>query len=267
MKISGCVITYNEEDKIEDCMRSLDFCDEIVVVDSYSNDKTIKIIRKFKHDKKFNIPVKIFFQEFLGHVGQKNYTITKTSYDWIFFLDADERVSSGLKQSILQVKEGGVPEYSAYKCNRLTHYVNHWIRHGGWYPDRKVRFFLKGTGKWEGENPHDYYNPAVKKTGLLEGDILHYSFDSISDHIKTIDSFTSIASKEAFLKGKRTNLMGIIGHSLGIFLKMIFLKRGFMDGSIGIILAGLSAFHVWSKYSKLWMLQKENDKSQINNKQ
>jgi hypothetical protein len=266
MKLSGCVITFNEEVKIEACLRSLDFCDEIVVVDSYSTDKTVKLVRQIKNDKNFKVPIKIFFQKFLGHVGQKNFIITKTSFDWIFALDADERASSKLKQSILDLKRNNDTECTAFECNRLTFYVNSWIKHGGWYPDKKIRLFKKGLGKWEGENPHDYYNPGKNKKCHLAGDILHYSFDSISDHIQTIDSFTSIAAKEAYESGKRTNLLSIIGHSMGIFLKMLFLKLGFLDGSIGIILAGLSSFHVWTKYSKIWMLQKEEKKKEKSEK-
>lgn len=259
MKISGCVICYNEEDKIENCLRSLDFCDEIVVVDSLSGDGTVAIVEALAADESFPVPIRLFHQEFLGHVGQKNFANQKTRHDWIFGLDADEEVSAELKQSILAIKNREQePEVQVWRCNRLTWYVTGWVRHGGWYPDRKIRFFRKGSGEWAGKNPHDFFQPARNtRVGYLRGDILHYSYDSLSDHLRTIESFTTIGADSAYQAGRRSNWLVILSRSVAIFVKMYVLRGGFLDGTRGFILAGLSSFHVFTKYAKLWMRNRE----------
>ncbi len=252
-KISTCIIGYNEEAKVEDCLRSVSsITDEIVFVDSYSNDKTISIVEKYTNN--------IYRQKFLGHVEQKNLAVSKANNDWVLCLDCDERLSTisleSIKKNLLRLDD-----YHAYSFNRLTYYIYRWIYHSGWYPDRKVRLFNRNHCCWGGENPHDRVccnSPA--KIKHLAGDILHYSFDSISDHIKTLDSFSTIGAQKMHEKGRKSNIFIIMGRTFWVFFRKFFLEFAYLDGIAGIILTGFSIAATWSKYSKLYILnqQKKN---------
>jgi glycosyltransferase involved in cell wall biosynthesis len=193
-KISACIISFNEENKIEECLESLmPVVDEIIIVDSNSTDRTVAIARQYTD--------KIFLQDFLGHVEQKNLAVSKAAYDWILALDCDERLSSELQQSILKIKEK-LDFYDAYRVSRKTFYVYRWLNHI-WYPDKKVRLFNKQKCRWGGINPHDKVLVDSKNILDLRGDLLHLSYVSISEHIQTIDTFTEIAAKEMIKQGKK----------------------------------------------------------------
>ena len=240
--ISACIISYNEEKKIEDCLKSLEgVADEIIVVDSLSTDRTTEIAKKYTD--------KLFRQAFLGHVEQKNLAVGKARYDWILSLDCDERLSPRLKQSILEVKDA-LGRYDAYKMARKTFYVYRWLHHC-WYPDTKVRLFNKQNARWDGVNPHDKVRVDGGNIQLLSGDILHYSFDSISAHIQTLDKFTEIAAQEIINSGKKVTRLSVLSHALWTFNRMYFLKLGFLDGFAGLTASVLSFVHVFIKYSKV----------------
>ena len=241
-KISACIISYNEENKIEGCLKSLEgVVDEIIVVDSLSTDRTIEIAKKYTD--------KIFDQKFLGHIEQKNLAITKASYDWILSLDCDEQLTDELKESILKVKNN-LENADAYKVARRTFYVYRWLNHC-WYPDHKIRLFNKNTAHWAGTNPHDHIELSGNKIVTLKGDLLHYSFDSISGHIQTLDSFTEIGANEIIRKNKKVNILSPWTHGLWTFLKLYLFKRGFMDGYAGLVVAVLSGMHAFVKYNKV----------------
>ena len=177
-KISAAIITFNEEINIKRCLCSLmEVVDEIVVVDSGSTDQTQKIA--------LELGAKVVVNPFKGHIEQKNFAITQTKYDWIISLDADEALSEELKFSILSIKND--LSDTAYEFNRLTNYCGKWIKHSGWYPDKKLRIFHKSHGKWGGKNPHDQFILTSGKPHHLKGDLLHYSFYTVEDHKKQIE--------------------------------------------------------------------------------
>lgn len=241
-KISACIISYNEEKKIEDCLKSLEgVADEIIVVDSLSTDKTKEIVKKYTD--------KIYEQKFLGHVEQKNIAVDKASHDWILSLDCDERLTSELRNSILKIKHN-LESADAYRMARKTFYVYRWLNHC-WYPDFKVRLFNRKSAKWGGTNPHDRVEVSGDNIVTLNGDMEHYSFNSISEHIKTIDLFTEIGADEIIKRNKSVNILSPWTHGLWTFLKLYIFKRGFLDGYAGLIVAVLSGVHAFVKYNKV----------------
>jgi glycosyltransferase involved in cell wall biosynthesis len=242
-KISLVIITFNEEKNIRQCLSSaFDIVDEIIVVDSFSTDKTEEICSQFD--------VKFVKHKFEGHIEQKNWALTQAKYPIILSLDADEVLSDELKNSILSVKNNS--EYEGYFFNRKTNYCGKWINHTGWYPDQKLRLWKAGQGNWTGMNPHDKFEliPGATKK-FLKGDLLHYSYHSISQHIQQVDKFTDIIALANFNKGKRTNLLKAIFHSIWKFKHDYILKLGFLDGYYGFVISIISAFATFSKNIKL----------------
>ena len=247
LKISGTIITYNEEKNIARCIESmLPVCDEIIVLDSLSSDKTKEICLKYN--------VKFFEQKFLGHVEQKNKAVEFAENDYILSLDADEALTSELQEQILDFKKS--PNSDALKFNRLTRYIDRWIKNCDWYPDVKIRVWNKNLGKWGGTNPHDLIIlKDSAKVRHLRGDLLHYSYISISDHVTQTNKFTTIAAKAAFKNGVRSNNFKIITRPFLKFLKDYFLRKGFLDGRYGFIICFINALSALLKYSKLKDLQ------------
>jgi len=247
-KISACIIAFNEEKKIEDCLKSLiDIADEIIVIDSNSTDNTVSIARKYTD--------KIILQDFLGFIEQKNFAITQASHDWILSLDCDERLSPELQQAITGIKDS-IEDADAYRMSRKTFYVYRWLNHC-WYPDLKIRLFNKNTAYWGGTNPHDHIIASGSNIKRLDGDIYHYSFDSISDHLKTIDKFTEIGAEELIKKNKSFTVLSPLTHASWTFIKLYFIKLGFMDGFAGLAVSVLSFMHVFIKYSKAIIKRKQ----------
>lgn len=241
-KISACIISYNEENKIEDCLKSLEgVVDEIIVIDSLSTDKTKDIVRKYTD--------KIYDQKFLGHVEQKNLAVEKSNYDWILSLDCDERLTDELKSSILQVKNN-LDNADAYRVARRTFYVYRWLNHC-WYPDHKIRLFNRKTACWAGINPHDHVEVKGQNIKTLNGDLLHYSFNSISEHIQTMDLFTEIGADEIIKRNKSVSIISPWTHGIWTFIKLYIFKRGFLDGYAGLVVAVLSGTHAFVKYNKV----------------
>jgi glycosyltransferase involved in cell wall biosynthesis len=249
IQLSVVIITYNEEHNIARCLDSLkEIADEIIVVDSYSTDKTVEICNSYG--------AKVFQHKFEGHIQQKNYALEKTSFFFALSLDADEVLSDELRESIASAKSDW--KYDGYEMNRLTNYCGAWIKHCGWYPDRKIRLFDKRKGKWTGVNPHDCYalNEAHASVGYLHGDILHYSYYSISDHIKQVDYFTEISARVLFEQRRKASWARLIV-SPGIrFIRDYVLKRGYLDGYYGFVVCTISSYAVFLKYAKLRELWK-----------
>ena len=246
-KISACIISFNEEKKIEDCLQSLQsVADEIIVVDSLSTDKTLEIVSRYTD--------KIYEQKFLGHVEQKNLAVSKASHDWILSLDCDERLSSELQDSIKNVKDS-LSSFDAFNMPRKTFYVYRWLNHC-WYPDKKIRLFNKHKAQWGGTNPHDKVIVSGDNIRELKGDILHYSFNSISEHIQTLDKFTEIGAQEIIKKGKKVSLLSPLLRAKWTFFRMYILRGGFLDGLAGFVASMLSFMHVFVKYSKVLFYQR-----------
>ena len=244
--ISAAIIAFNEESRIADCINSLSWADEIVVVDSHSSDRTGEVVRSYPKTK-------LIERDWEGHVKQKNFALLATTHEWVISLDSDERASLKLKDEILGVLEN--PKADGYSMPRKVFYINRWIRHCGWYPAHKVRLAKKSKAVWEGADPHD----ALKVSGKVEklsGDIYHLSFDSIYDHFRTIDNFTRIGARQAHNRGKKECLLDITARPMFTFLKMYVFKLGFLDGVPGLIICVLSAFHTFTKYERLHELRK-----------
>ncbi len=249
-KLSAVIITYNEERNIKRCLDSLTgVADEIVVVDSFSTDRTEEIC------KSYNM-VKFYKQKWLGYSSQKNYANSLASNELLFSIDADEVVSPELQKSIIRIKETATPE-NAYEITRLTNYCGKWIKHSGWYPDKKIRIWFKNEGEWQGvlHEIVKFNNPI--KIISLKGDLYHYSYHSISQHIQQIDKFTDIGAKYAFNKGKKSSLFKAIYKSTWKFIRDYFIKLGVLDGYYGFVVCRLSAMATFLKYIKLKELTKK----------
>lgn len=247
MQLSAVIITFNEERNIRRCLESLqNVADEIVVIDSFSNDATQRICEEFG--------VRFIQNPFEGHIQQKNFAISQAQNDWILSLDADEALTEELEKSILSIKEN--PACKGYKMNRLTNYCGAWVKHCGWYPDTKTRLIHRDFGSWQGVNPHDRLDiEGGEKIGFLKGDLLHYSYYTAEDHYKQIEYFGKIAANELHKKGKRTNAFQIYLKTGAQFFKSFLLKSGWRDGSTGWIISVRSAFATYRKYSILRELQ------------
>lgn len=248
-KLSVTIITYNEEKNIERCLKSVqDIADEIVVVDSFSTDKTEEICNKYN--------VKFVKHPFEGHIEQKNYAITQATHPHILSLDADEALSPELKNSILEVKTNWTAD--GYYFNRMTNYCGKWIKHSGWYPDKKLRLWDSRKGKWGGVNPHDKFILEKDcKQAYIKGDLLHYSFYTISQHMDQINKFSDIRSKEMLNQQRKISIVKIIFAPIIKFLKHFILKLGFLDGFTGFIISINSAHSSFLKYVKLRQLKKD----------
>jgi glycosyltransferase involved in cell wall biosynthesis len=241
--LSVVIITFNEEKNIGRCINSLiDLAQEILVVDSYSTDRTIEICE--------SIGVKVIQNKFEGHIQQKNFALEQAQNNWVLSLDADEALSDELKQSILHTLKN--PTQMGYRFNRLTNYCGKWVRFCGWYPDSKLRLVNRNFAKWGGVNPHDKLNlEAGLIEGFLYGDLLHYSYYTKEDHFNQIEYFGQIAAQEAYNKGIRVNQVTLLLKVIIQFIKSYFVKLGFLDGLTGFIISYRSAYATLRKYQLL----------------
>lgn len=242
--ISVVIITYNEEKNIARCLESVkSIADEIVVLDSFSKDRTKEICESYG--------VKFYEHAFDGHIQQKNRAITYASHPYILSLDADEALDDTLQKSILEVKANWT--HDGYYMNRLTNYCGHWVRHCNWYPDTKLRLWDSRKGFWTGINPHDKYElkEGDKSTKHIKGDILHYSYYSVEDHYKQVEYFTNIASKEYVEAGKKAPFYKLVANPVAKFIDHYLLHMGFLDGKAGYLISKISAYATWLKYKKI----------------
>ncbi|WP_299899704.1 glycosyltransferase family 2 protein [uncultured Aquimarina sp.] len=250
IKLSAVIITYNEEKKIERCLSSLiGVADEIVVVDSFSTDRTEEICQQFD--------VTFIKQQFLGYIEQKNFAITKASYDHIISLDGDEALSAELQDSLIQLKSNWM--YDGYYVNRYNNFCGQWIQFSDWYPDKKLRAFIKGKGEWQGINPHDSFKLYdSKKASKLKGDLLHWNYATYQEFNLKTDKFSSISAKSYFELGKKAPIWKIIVNPTWAFFKAYFLRLGFLDGFNGFVISVQTANITFLKYSKLRELIQKN---------
>ena len=253
IRISVVIITFNEEKNIGRCLGSVqDIADEVMVVDSFSTDKTREICISFG--------VKFIENKWPGYIEQKNFGNKLAANDLILSLDADEALSEELRNSIIKVKEH--PTHDVYSMNRLTNYCGKWIRHGGWYPDRQTRLFDRRKGCWEGEMIHEKFVPEPGSViGHLNGDLLHYSYDSIEGHVRQANHFTDLTASAAYKRGKRSSFWKICTRPAFKFLRDYIIKLGFLDGYYGYMVCRISAFATFLKYSKLRELHRQHKTS------
>jgi glycosyltransferase involved in cell wall biosynthesis len=245
IKLSVVIITLNEERNIARCLESVkNVADEILVVDSLSTDKTREICDSFG--------VRFVEQKFLGYVEQKNFALRLATHDYVLSLDADEALDDELQQEILKLKQNF--SFEGYSFNRLTSYNGFWVRHCGWYPDTKLRLVKKSSALWIGNNPHDAL--TVQGTeGKIAGDLLHYSYDSISAHILQTNKFSTIEAQSLFQKGKRATIWKIVSRPPLQFFKDYILRKGFLDGHYGFIICFINSLYVLLKYAKMMDMQ------------
>ncbi len=247
-KISSIVIAKNEELNIQRCIESQRKCiDEIVViVDEDSNDKTLEITKSFAE-------VKCSIKRWQGYSKTKQYAVSLTSNDWVLWIDADEELTMELSDEITEFKNKS-PEYAAYSIPRKAFFLGKWIKHSGWYPGRITRLFDKYKVKFDEKDVHE--NLVVKgEVGKLSNDINHYTDPTIHHYFVKFNRYTTLAAEELFNKGKSFLISDIILRPLFIFIKMFIIKRGFLDGVQGFILAIFSSAYVFTKYCKLWELK------------
>jgi len=250
IKLSVVIITFNEEKNIARCLNSIkNLADEIIVVDTFSTDKTIEICQSFE--------VKIIQHKFEGYVEQKNYAVSQANYNHILSLDADEVVSETLLSSINEVKKNFNAD--GYTMNRLTNYSGKWIKHSGWYPDVKLRLFDRRKGKWTGLIIHEKFELYQGGTTKhLKGDLLHYSFYSINDHKKQSSKYTSLGAEAYFKMGIKAPFYKVWGGPIVKFIRDYFFNLGFLDGKEGFVICWISAGATFTKYRKLKNLYKTN---------
>lgn len=247
-RISACITAGNEEAKIRRCLESITWADEIVVVDSFSQDKTVEICREYTD--------RVYRHEWLGYIGQKNLIKDMAQYEWILFIDADEEVSPELKEEILaELSSGSCANYAGYKFPRMVYYLGRWIRHGDWYPDTKLRLFRKEEGTCSGVEPHDRVtvDGPVKR---LKGRLHHYTYNSIRDQIAASNRFSTITAEGWIKENRRFRLHHMLFRPPFRFLRSYILHLGFLDGLQGLIVAITISYAVFAKYAKLWELQR-----------
>lgn len=248
IKISAIIITFNESKNIARCLQSLtDVVEEIVVVDSFSTDDTVAICKSFG--------VKIVQHPWIGYTAQKNFGNAQAQHSWVLSIDADEAVSEELKKSILKIKQQ--PTSDGYMLSRLTNYCGHWVRHGDWYPDVKLRLWNKALGHWQGHIHEEVTLSKPSRIGVLQGDLLHYSYYSVLDHVAQMLKFTELMAQDNVAKNKKSSLIKIIFSPCVKFVKGYFLRLGFLDGYHGFIIAKMSAHATFLKYVRTLELQKK----------
>jgi glycosyltransferase involved in cell wall biosynthesis len=251
-KVSAIVIVYNEEKNIRRCLESLSWADEMVVVDSYSQDRTKEVASLFTD--------KIFDVKWEGFGKKKEFAREKASYDWVLSIDADEVVSDQLKKEIQKIIEKD-ESFDGYYISRLSNFLGKWIRHGGWYPDYVLRLFRKNKARFDQSLVHERLT-LDGKVGYLENPLLHYTDPDIAHYLVKMDKYTTLGAGTLFQEGKSATLFDLTIRPVAVFLKMFILKSGFLDGWHGFLLACFSSFHVFTKYAKLWHLRKAHQYSE-----
>lgn len=247
VKLSAVIITFNEERNIGRCLDSLaDVADEVVILDSFSSDRTEKICRE--KGARFEQ------HAFDTYFAQKNRALDLAAFPYVLSLDADEVLSEPLRQSILAAKAGW--RCDGYEMNRLTNYCGQWIRHSGWYPDRKLRLFDRRKGRWAAKHPHEYVEMTPGSTiGRLSGNLLHYSYYTVNEHVERTRKYAEMAAHTLHAAGKHTSWLQVISSPAFKFFRNYILKTGFLDGKAGWTICKIAAWETYLKYRTLLRLR------------
>ncbi len=249
-KISALIICRNEEKNIEECIKSILWCDEVIVIDSFSSDETLNIVKKYTR--------KIFQNKWEGFADQRKFALTKVSNDWIFAIDADERCTKKLEDEILTLMKKENISENGFELPRKSFFLNKWIKHGGWYPNYQMRLFRKAFADVTGRLVHESYYISGQ-TGKLKNNILHYTVNSLQEYINKINSYSGLSASEK-LHRKKINYIDIFVMPQIAFFHQYILKGNFLDGIEGLM---VSKFHMVTKLlnnMKIWELQNKNDK-------
>jgi glycosyltransferase involved in cell wall biosynthesis len=245
LKISAILVTLNEEANLPRAIESLRCCDEIVVVDSGSTDRTVEIATR--------LGARVVESEWMGYAAQKNFAAQQAAHDWVLCLDADEALSEALEAEIWEIKRSG-PQADGYTIPRLAQYMGRWILHSGWHPDRKVRLYNRLKAKWVGRYVHESVQ-VEGRVAHLQSNLLHYTCDSITQHLKTLDRYTTLAARELVAERRTVPLWRMFASPPWTFFKTYVLKRGFQDGFEGLVIAYMAALYVFVKYAKARSMQ------------
>ncbi|MFN8389032.1 MAG: glycosyltransferase family 2 protein [Bdellovibrionota bacterium] len=254
--ISAFVICFNEEEHIADCLRSLDFCDEVLVIDSFSKDRTVEIAMA--------MGAKVIQRAWPGYRDQKAFGLTVVAHEWVINIDADERVSPELRESILNILESdeistAQRAIAGYYVNRVVFYLGRWWRKGGWYPEYRLRVFRKHLVTWGGVEPHE--KPIVQgETGTLPGELQHFTYKNMDEQLSRLHKFSSIAARAEFEAGGRSSVLSLLLNPILRMLKFYVLKKGYREGMAGFVVAGIEGYYTFMKYAKLWEIQYMLDK-------
>ena len=245
--LSACVIAFNEADRIGDCLRSLAFCDDIVVIDSGSTDDTRETAEA--------LGARVLVRAFDGFRSQKDYAVNQARHDWVLCLDADERVDDALRASIEAARARGFDGAAGYEFARLSWYFGRFLRHGTAYPDRVLRLFDRRHGGWRGEREIHEAASVDGAVARLRGDLLHYPFRSLLQMLDKKQGYAAMMAEHEHAHGKRASLAKLLFSPGWRFLRSFILKRGFLDGVPGLLEAFVSANYVRQKSMMLWLLQ------------
>jgi glycosyltransferase involved in cell wall biosynthesis len=243
VRISATIVTLNEERNLARAIESLRCADEIVVVDSGSADRTCDIAAA--------LGARVIREAWRGYAAQKNFAARCAAHDWILSLDADESVTEQLEAEILELKRDG-PKFHAYSFPRLAQYLGRWIRHSGWYPDRKIRLYHRGFGEWVGEYVHESVR-ITGEAGRLEGNLLHFTCGSLSEHLRTLDRYTTLAAAELRAKNRQVPMRRLLIDPSWTGFRTYVIRAGFLDGPQGIAIAWMAGLYTFLKYAKARM--------------
>ena len=245
-KISVITLALNEERNIRECLQSVSWADQLIVVDSGSTDNTVRLAREFTSD--------ILEVQWKGYGATRNEALTHATGDWILWLDADERVTPELVEEIRARLSDNDSNIAGYDVSRRAYFLGKWIKHCGWYPSRVVRVFRRTHGRFSENNVHEQLrlNGAV---GHLRHDLLHYTDPDLHHYFLKFNRYTSLAAKDLYAAGRRCSLYDVLVRPPFTFVRMYALRAGFLDGMQGLILCVVSMAYVFVKYAKLWELQ------------
>ena len=244
MKISATIIVCNEEANVAEVCETVSWADEIVIVDSDSTDRTVEIARRYTG--------KVFNREFRGYKDKHEFADAQTTGDWIFWIDADERVTPELRKAIEKLRDrdpATLPD--GFRIARRTQYLGRWIKQSGWYPDYQMRLYRKAASYWDGVSPHE----TARVRGAVEtlpGEFLHYTKRNLSEHHRVLDEYTTLAADYLHRRGRRIGATGLLLLPVAAFLRTYLIKQGFRDGVPGLIIAIFTAYSVFLKFAKVW---------------
>ena len=249
--ISVCVISFNEEDNIRDCLESVSWADEIVVVDSYSEDRTLDIAREYTD--------RIFQRKWNGINEQRQFCLDKATHEWALCVDCDERVTPELRDEILATLERGDPDCNGFEIPRRTWHMGRWIRHCGWWPGHKLRLFRRSKGRFGDNDPHDKVI-LDGKTRRLVNPIEHFTYRDLAHQAATVNSFSTTAAKLRAARGRRDGVLAMIFKPPWRFFWQYVLRGGFLDGARGFIICVMSAYSVFLRSAKGWEMRRRDKK-------
>ena len=242
--LSACIITYNEADRIEACLRSLSFCDELLVVDSHSSDATRALAAA--------LGARVIERDWPGYRSQKQFAVDSARHDWVLCLDADERLTEQLRDEIQQLRAAGFPGAAGWSVPRITDYFGRFLHHGNAYPDRLVRLFDRRCGGWSGDEIHE--NTRISgRIGRLQGHLEHFSYRSLSDHLNRMQRYADLMAQALYARGRRCGLTPVLLNPQWRFVRGYLLRLGFLDGWRGLVFALIEANYVRRKYLGLYM--------------